>query len=261
MHSTPSVHVSRIVLPAACAIGVTASIVLASHIDFFDAGPFELTVGAGETDSAVQNVPTGASGAIGGQRFVTLTSTSTPPLGGGMSAVLQVDDPDKNDNSVFLTAMPGVTSGGSMQLEYGAGTALEADFVGIPGMNADWDRIVVDYLSLDDYGGAMTVTLTTGNGATSAITRSIEAGAHRLEILYSEFFCDAPTLDLGDVDYVSLELSLPGELNDEQTVAIGFFGRGGFVEEACPEDVDGDGAVGFQDILRILSAWGPCESP
>jgi hypothetical protein len=27
---------------------------------------------------------------------------------------------------------------------------------------------------------------------------------------------------------------------------------------ACPADVDGDGAIGFGDLLEILSSWGPC---
>jgi hypothetical protein len=27
--------------------------------------------------------------------------------------------------------------------------------------------------------------------------------------------------------------------------------------EACPGDVDGDGNVGFSDLLRVLAAWGP----
>ena len=26
----------------------------------------------------------------------------------------------------------------------------------------------------------------------------------------------------------------------------------------CPEDVDGDNDVGFGDVLQVLSAWGPC---
>jgi hypothetical protein len=26
----------------------------------------------------------------------------------------------------------------------------------------------------------------------------------------------------------------------------------------CPEDIDGDGTVGFTDLLRVLAEWGPC---
>lgn len=29
--------------------------------------------------------------------------------------------------------------------------------------------------------------------------------------------------------------------------------------DACPEDVDGDGAVGFNDLVAVLAAWGPCS--
>ena len=27
----------------------------------------------------------------------------------------------------------------------------------------------------------------------------------------------------------------------------------------CPEDLDQSGAVGFGNLLEVLSAWGPCE--
>jgi polyhydroxybutyrate depolymerase len=30
--------------------------------------------------------------------------------------------------------------------------------------------------------------------------------------------------------------------------------------EACPEDIDGNGVVGFPDLLRVLSGWGPCPA-
>ena len=30
------------------------------------------------------------------------------------------------------------------------------------------------------------------------------------------------------------------------------------VAEPCRADVDGDGAVGFGDLLEVLSAWGAC---
>lgn len=32
-----------------------------------------------------------------------------------------------------------------------------------------------------------------------------------------------------------------------------------FTTSSCPEDLDGSGDVGFQDILRVISGWGPCE--
>lgn len=32
------------------------------------------------------------------------------------------------------------------------------------------------------------------------------------------------------------------------------------VDPACPRDLDGDGQVGFDDLLIVLGAWGPCGS-
>ena len=31
--------------------------------------------------------------------------------------------------------------------------------------------------------------------------------------------------------------------------------------DPCPEDVDESGDVTFDDVLRVLAAWGPCEGP
>lgn len=33
---------------------------------------------------------------------------------------------------------------------------------------------------------------------------------------------------------------------------------GEFVVDPCPQDIDGNGDVGFNDLLSVLSAWGPC---
>ena len=30
-------------------------------------------------------------------------------------------------------------------------------------------------------------------------------------------------------------------------------------QAGCPEDLDDDGDVGFGDLLIVLAAWGPCE--
>ena len=29
-------------------------------------------------------------------------------------------------------------------------------------------------------------------------------------------------------------------------------------EDTCPADVDGDGSIGFSDVLIILNDWGAC---
>ena len=35
-------------------------------------------------------------------------------------------------------------------------------------------------------------------------------------------------------------------------------GGGGGGPTPCPQDIDGSGTVGFEDLLSLLSAWGPC---
>jgi uncharacterized membrane protein len=53
------------------------------------------------------------------------------------------------------------------------------------------------------------------------------------------------------------------DVNDRgQIVGGGFrngqWGRAFVMTPRCAEDVDGDGAIGFADLLAILAAWGPC---
>jgi hypothetical protein len=40
----------------------------------------------------------------------------------------------------------------------------------------------------------------------------------------------------------------------------GFWIRAVPKAQPCPGDLDGDGEVGFGDLLAVLSAWGPCDA-
>ncbi len=40
---------------------------------------------------------------------------------------------------------------------------------------------------------------------------------------------------------------------------LGVLSAWGGCETACPADLDGSGAVDFDDVLNVLSAWGPCS--
>jgi hypothetical protein len=57
-------------------------------------------------------------------------------------------------------------------------------------------------------------------------------------IRYEGNLDDGTTMDVDDV--VIEEDNCPGEAPD------------------CPEDISGDGSVGFADLLAVLNAWGPC---
>ena len=56
------------------------------------------------------------------------------------------------------------------------------------------------------------------------------------------------------------------EESDCSLVSGQFFGEGSTPDDvscesdsSCPEDLDGNGEVGFPDLLEIISAWGPCS--
>ncbi len=45
----------------------------------------------------------------------------------------------------------------------------------------------------------------------------------------------------------------------DYAVTGGFLSIGGGSAPPCPADLDGDGSVGFGDLLAVLAAWGACE--
>jgi subtilisin family serine protease len=75
-----------------------------------------------------------------------------------------------------------------------------------------------------------------------------------------------PALTAGDVRAILRSTAVSDGLTGDLPNADWGFGRIDVFEavaaagRACPEDVDGSGAVGFGDVLRILAAWGPCAA-
>jgi hypothetical protein len=47
--------------------------------------------------------------------------------------------------------------------------------------------------------------------------------------------------------------STPGEVYNVGVLEYPFV-----VPVECPADTDGDGTVGFTDLVAVLTAWGPC---
>ena len=45
---------------------------------------------------------------------------------------------------------------------------------------------------------------------------------------------------------------------DDIRLGMTTFGIEEAEEDACPADVDGDGSIGFSDVLIILNDWGAC---
>jgi hypothetical protein len=65
--------------------------------------------------------------------------------------------------------------------------------------------------------------------------------------------CGVPETDVfGDLD-------CDGDYDiDDARLAMATFGIEEAEEDTCPADVDGDGSIGFSDVLIILNDWGAC---
>lgn len=63
------------------------------------------------------------------------------------------------------------------------------------------------------------------------------------------------------VNYEALGGLMPGSEHFHQEPRDLNWHLVGTVEGECPSDLDGDGAVGFGDVIAILSTWGPCNHP
>ena len=78
-----------------------------------------------------------------------------------------------------------------------------------------------------------------------------------------EFVCTVPVI-VGACCVNGNAITL--EESDCSLVSGQFFGEGSNPDDvscesdsSCPEDLDGNGEVGFPDLLEIISAWGPCS--
>ena len=235
-------------------LGIAAS-ASAAHVDFYDAGPFSLAANAGETRVHMQNVPAGASGALGGQRIVQIVN----PGDGGVSPItasLDVDSPDVNDDAVDIS----FADPGTVTFNYGsftdnfsnlfASTAgpLNADFLNIPNDDGsdsgrNWTRLEVDFndntdsidgdgdgdIDVEDglVGGTATVTITSGS-STASLSQTIDSEDGTLMFDYDDFAAQAPGLDFTDIDGAQLQIS--GDAGDAYSIA--FFNRGGNVPDS-----------------------------
>ncbi|MHC5024288.1 MAG: hypothetical protein ACYTGG_10335 [Planctomycetota bacterium] len=71
-------------------------------------------------------------------------------------------------------------------------------------------------------------------------------------------WADGEPNDLGGEDFVVMNWVSPGLWNDESAGTTGL----AIAEFApCPADIDGSGAVGVNDLLAVLAAWGPGGGP
>ena len=237
------------VVPLALAASASAA-----HVDFFDAGPFSLTAEQGETEVHMQNVPSGPTGALGGQRIVQITNFAGDGEdgeddGNGVTASLAIEGDGGNDDAVDLD----FDDFGRIQFNYGSFTNdfadtfasvtgdFNADFLNIPnddgndtGMN--WTRLEVDFDDPDDLATGVgqtqvTVTITSNSGeATASLSQFVTSAAPTLEFDYADFLAQDDDLDFTDID--GAQLTINGIAGD--FYSIGFFNRAGNVPDATP---------------------------
>jgi len=82
-----------------------------------------------------------------------------------------------------------------------------------------------------------------------------------LDYDYATMMCRSVTGWLVEAAGLVVTLACPADLDGNGTVGfpdmLAVLTAWGLCEE-CPEDIDGDGEVGFSDLLVVLTNWGPC---
>lgn len=69
--------------------------------------------------------------------------------------------------------------------------------------------------------------------------------------------------DFNDCNFLAQEWISPGvplkSASPSRCHILGIIDGDSTNENLCPEDVDGDGFVDFNDLIRVVAAWGPCS--
>ena len=184
-HSPPGLSLAAVV--AVCLI--VASPAWALTIDDFSDGTFIVAVDAPwpDTDTDSQS---GLTDVIGGQRDVLLTFISDTGTDGGEARV-------ENDPPIFQLKYendPNTIT--ILELEYGLGADLDADFTGDT-------AFFIDFL-YSDLGASVDFEVITGAGS-DTVTHSTPAGPNLLMFGFAEF----SGVDMADVDQIHITINPP----------------------------------------------------
>jgi hypothetical protein len=193
----------------------------ADHIDNFEVGPFLLTVSSSGPFISADSQPIAISGGANGG-----TRTVMSLFFGGTGAATASLSPDGvggfDDSFVF-----GVDSGASALLQFDY-APVDADFLNIPAMLAQWDRLSLDYIT--NRSGIASV-LVNSNGNVATATASYTPGSNTLDFLFSSF--TGMPIDFTDIDGVMLYIPLAGGGSGPGSFSGSLFYRNGSV--AVPE--------------------------
>jgi len=129
------------------------------------------------------------------------------------------------------TVPPIIESGGVMTVDW---SDVQAGWTGSGGNNIDADPAFVDPVS-GDY------RLAAGSPCIDAADNTVIPAAVETDLAGHPRFVDDPyTQDTGQGDAPLADL-------------------GPYESQTCLGDIDGDGQVGFTDLVELLSTWGPCK--
>lgn len=232
---------NRIATTLAIGALLGSSAASANHIDFLDEGAFTLTQnGSGSDSTTVTGIDPAST--LGGQRFVELSLDSNTATAN--ASLTQPFGPGADDDALTYT-----TGGaGSLELAIDGGNSdLNANFLDIPGMNADWDRVRLDFGLESAAADDVTVRLFSDGVGQLTSTQSFAGGDGVLDFLHTSFGPDATPAFLRDIDAASFQINAPGA----GTYTIESFNRNGFVPEAVPEP----GSLGLV-MLGLLGLFG-----
>lgn len=201
----------------------------ANHIDFLDAGPFNVTGVSAQfpgTGFTVTGIPT--SSTLGGQRLVSIEKLTGPA--DMLSASLNPVNPGANDDFMVFCNNPGST--GIFRLTVGAAAPLNANFLDIPGGGgAMWDRVrlTFDATQMSAMSPVVSVTLFSSTaGGSVTVTQTFAGGSGNVDFLLSAFTAANPAFDAAafrDIDSASFSI----EGIDGGKYYIASFDRNGFV--------------------------------
>lgn len=167
------------------------------------------------------------------------------------------------------------------------GTALEVAFDDLPGRGRGWFRLVTTDGMNHAIADSPPVALAGGGNAPEVFVltpRGTSAFGKEANIVLHAFGWDLEdrSLDgeitwfsslegaLGSGRLIQVQLETPGihtiiatatdsdGMTDVDTVLIGIEDRPLPPLDGIPADLDGDGEVGFGDLVILLAAWGPC---
>lgn len=226
---------------AAAALGALLGCTTASanHIDFIDSGPFSFSAagGGGPATQTVDGLDPALT--LGGQRDMTLsvvgpaTNTASASLSGPFGAA-------NDDDAMTYTT----SAAGSFSLTNGAGGDLNANFLDIPMMTADWDRVRLDFGPGSSSAQITTSLFSREDGGTLTSTMAFAGGDNNVDFLHTGFGPAATDAFLRNIDSATFQVDASGA----GTYSIESFNRNGFVPEGQVQAVPEPGSLGLMAL-------------